>query len=163
LQKIADMPFVRYRMIGEPETSELASHIKTPYGAVYIPGSSIKGMLRPWFTRGIHELNEKTPDLKRLGRSRSRAGQAIDGDTMGRNPNYDLFRAMLVADTQPAGLDALRVTGTQIYPTNKKGNQGVIVDAEVIREGTKFLTRISFDRYGFQNEEAARTLSWQNK
>lgn len=161
--KASELDIFRYRMSGAPEKQELRSHIKDLYGQPYIPGSTLKGMLRTAFIWGIYTVRNDTPDLSRLGKSRSWAGQAIERHVMGHNPNYDLFRAVQVSDSSPAGLDAMRVLGTQIYPTGQGNNQGVIVDVEAVREETTFYASLTTDLYGFQNEEAATLLNWQKK
>lgn len=161
--KASELDIFQYRMQGAPEKQELRSHIKDPYGHPYIPGSTLKGMLRTAFIWGVYTVRNKTPDLARRGHSRSWAGQTIEREVMGRNPNYDLFRAVQVSDSTPAGLDAMRVLGTQIYPTGQGKNQGVIVDVEAVREETTFYATLAIDLYGFQNQEAATLLSWQKK
>ena len=157
------LPLWRYVMQGKPEKNEINAHIKDVYGHVYLPGSSIKGMLRTAFLRGLYVVGNKRPDLTRLARNRQWAGQAIERAEMGRNPNYDLFRAIYVADSEPVGLDQLRVLGTSVYPTGKSQREGVVIDAECIRDGAVFETTLTLDRYGFDDQAAAQMLDWQGK
>lgn len=151
----------RYVMRGVPETKDLRAHIKTVYGNPYIPGSSLKGMLRTIFVWGLYAARGRTPDLTRLGKSRSWAGQPVERAVMGRDPNTDLFRAFQVRDSRPLERDTLIVRSVDVYPTAARGG-GVVVNVEALREGTQIETRITVDHYGFSSI-AARELNWEKK
>lgn len=154
---------LRYQMDGEPQNRPLKAHIKDVFGRPYLPGSTVKGLLRTAYLWGWFTAQKRTPDLQRLGKSRSWAGQAIEREVMGANPNLDLFRAVHVSDSEPVGLDRLRVTPVSVYPTAKGGQTGVVVDVEALRESTAFELRLSIDEYGFQNPQAAEQLGWEPK
>jgi CRISPR-associated protein Csm5 len=154
---------VRYQMEGEPVNRPLRTHIKDVFGRPYLPGSTVKGLLRTIYLWGWFTAQKKTPDFQRLGKSRSWAGQPIERDIMGNNANSDLFRAVQVSDSAPTSLDRLRVTPVSIYPTAKDGSGGVVVDVEALRDGTVFELRLSIDEYGFRNDEAAQQLQWTSQ
>lgn len=159
-RRYSELDLWRYVMVGEPEKNDLRSHIKDVYGGVYLPGSSLKGMLRTSFVRGRYILKDKKPDLTRLKNSRSWAGQQVERDVMGRNPNYDLFRAVQIADTPALDTNRLKVFTTSVYPTGKRNREGVLIDVECIRQDTIFETKLVLDRYGFNAPEAAQQLAW---
>lgn len=153
----------RYRMPGVPTNRPLRSHIKDVYGRPYLPGSTLKGLLRTMFIWGCYASRRESPDLRYLGKSRSWAGQPVEREVMGGNPNEDLFRAVHVSDSEPVDLDRMRVASVSIYPTGKQDRVGVVVDVEAVREETVFTSRLSIEEYGFTNAEAARQLGWEGK
>ncbi|WP_119071503.1 type III-A CRISPR-associated RAMP protein Csm5 [Aggregatilinea lenta] len=155
--------FFRYVMHGEPVNNFIESHIKTVFGQPYIPGSSIKGLLRTLFIWGWHTAQKTQPDLTRLGGSRSWAAQAIEREVMGANPNLDLFRALHVADSEPGNLNDLTVTPVSIFPTGRQNQTGVVVDVEALKRGTTFVARMSIEEYGFEDGEALKRLGWVGK
>ena len=152
-----------YTMQGEPTNRPIKSHIKTMYRQPYLPGSSIKGMLRTILIWGIYTANKQRPDLRKLKRSRSWAAQPLEQDIFGRNPNYDLLRAMRVSDSEPATLTDMAVLPVSVFPTAKDGSRGVVVDVEAIRPNVQFTTRVMIEEFGFKDEDAVRRLNWQGQ
>jgi CRISPR-associated protein Csm5 len=153
----------RYRMAGEPQNRPIRAQIKDVYGRPYLPGSTLKGLLRTMYVWGWFAARKQAPDMSRLGKSRSWAAQPLERDVMGGNPNEDLFRAVQIGDSDPVGLDRLRVTPVSIYPTSQRGGGGVVVDVEALREGTTFESRFSIEEYGFRDPRAAKRLGWEGK
>jgi len=152
-----------YRMDGEPQNRPIRSHIKDVYSRPYLPGSTLKGLFRTLYLWGWFTAQKKVVDLHNLGKSRSWAGQAIEHDVMGNNPNEDVFRAVQISDSEPVSLDRLRVVPVSIYPTQQRGGRGVVVDVEALREGTTFELRFSIEEYGFHDPRAAAQLNWGDK
>ncbi|MBZ0279421.1 MAG: type III-A CRISPR-associated RAMP protein Csm5 [Anaerolineae bacterium] len=151
-----------YQLPGEPTHNKLRSFVKTVYAEPYLPGSSIKGLLRTIFVWGLYAARNRKPDLSRLNRNRSWAAQTVERDVMGANPNVDLFRAVHISDSQPLGLEALRVRSVDIYPTARQTQGGgIVVDVEVLREGITAQAKFHLDEYGFK--DAARELGWAGK
>lgn len=136
----ADSPLFRYRLQGEPATVNIREQIKDVYGHPYLPGSSLKGALRT--ALAIAAAEEVKPDLTRLEYNRSWAGQPVERQLFGLDPNHDLLRALQVADSQPVGVERLALRRAHIYPTaanNYRGrSRGLDVDIEALMRGTVF-------------------------
>lgn len=160
--KTEDVDVFRYRMRGTPEKNELRTFEKNGYGLPYLPGSSLKGMLRTIFLWGLYAARGKQPDLSKLGRSRSFAGQLIERDVIGSDPNRDLFRAVHVRDSKTITADDLRVVSADVFPTSRQGKGGVVVACEAAPEGMTFQSSMTIDSYGF-SEHAAAELGWKGK
>jgi CRISPR-associated protein Csm5 len=158
-----DQTLFRYVMPDEPINRPIRAHVKDVYGRPYLPGSTLKGLLRTLFVWGEYAAYKRTPDLERLGKSRTFAAQPAERDVMGTNPNYDLFRALRVGDSQPVALDRLRVVPVSIFPTGNRESRGVVVDVEALGDGTVFTSQISIDEYGFENSAARQRLNWGDK
>ena len=156
----ADSPLFRYRLRGEPAMNQISEQIKDVFGRPYLPGSSLKGALRTVLAVGGATVRKLRFD--RLGRSRSWAAQPVERELFGRNPNYDLLRALQVSDSQPVSPDRLSLVRVNIYPTAGQrtpyGRQrGLDVDVEALRQGTTFRVPIKIEGYLF-SEQAERTL-----
>jgi CRISPR-associated protein Csm5 len=131
-------PLFRYRLQGSPATAYIREQIKDVHGRPYLPGSSLKGALRT--VLAVAAANELQPDLNKLGYNRSWAGQPIERDLFGRDPNHDLLRALQVGDSAPVSAEQLRLRRVNIYPTAGTGyrdrSRGLDVDVETLAQGT---------------------------
>jgi CRISPR-associated protein Csm5 len=92
--------YFRYVLRGYPRSAKtdarVKSFIKDVYDHPYIPGSSVKGALRTALAwTGWKEVN---PDLNKIGRSKSWAGQGVERQIFGPDPNHDLLRTLHVSD-----------------------------------------------------------------
>lgn len=154
----------RYRLQGRTSTTgkqgELHEQIKDVYGRPYLPGSSLKGALRTVLAVGGATVRKLRFD--RLGHSRRWAAQSVERELFGRNPNYDLLRALQVSDSGPVGLNQLSLGRVNIYPTvgqrTQYGRQrGLDVDVEALRQGTTFQVPIKIEGYLF-GDQAEREL-----
>ncbi len=159
-QDYSNPELFRYVLAGTPVNRPIRSHIKTVEGRPYLPGSTLKGLLRTVFLWGAYHRRKQTPDLRKLGRSRSWAAQAIEREILGGNPNEDVFRAVHVTDSNSVDAKQLRVAPVSVYPTGKDGKVGVIIDTEALREETEFTARLSIEEYGFQESLTARLPKW---
>jgi len=135
-----DSPLFRYRLPAQPEpaTAFIREQIKDVYGRPYLPGSTLKGALRT--ALAIAAAEEVKPSLAQLGNSRSWAGQPVERQLFGRDPNHDLLRALQVSDSQPVSPARLVLRRAHIYPTatsNFRGrSRGLDVDIEALGRGT---------------------------
>jgi len=131
-------PLFRYRLRGSPATVNIREQIKDVYGRPYLPGSSLKGALRT--VLAVAAADQIRPDLSRLGRSRSWAGQPVEAQIFGRDPNHDLLRALQVGDSAPVASTQLRLRRAHIYPTASRTyrgrSRGLDVDIETLGKGT---------------------------
>ena len=153
-------PLFRYRMRGAPAMNQISEQIKDVYGQPYLPGSSLKGALRTVLAVG-GAMVRKT-DLSRRGRSRSWAAQPVERELFGRNPNYDLLRALQVSDSGPVSPEHLKLERANIYPTAGRRTQygrqrGLDLDVETLRRGTILQAPIKIEGYLF-SDQAEREL-----
>jgi CRISPR-associated protein Csm5 len=158
---LATLGLHRYVMNGTPVNNRLRAYVKTVYGEPYIPGSTLKGLLRTLYVWGFYSVKGTYPDLDRLGKNRSWAAQGVEREVMGLNPNLDVFRAVRVSDSTPLDPKVLKVHSVNIYPTTQRSNRGVIVDVEAIPDGSMLTATLSLDMYGFGN--AISELGWKGK
>ncbi len=164
-----DSPLFRYRLPGTPAMNQIAEQIKDVYGRPYLPGSSLKGAWRTVLAVGGATLHKLRFD--RLGRSRSWAAQPVERALLGRNPNYDLLRALQVSDSGPVSPDLVSLMQVNIYPTARpegfskpfgsgQGRQrGLDVDVEALRPGTTFQVPIKVEGFLF-SDQAERELQF---
>lgn len=131
-------PLFRYRLRGSPATVAIREQIKDVYGSPYLPGSSLKGALRT--VLAVAAAEELKPDLRRLEYSRAWAGQPVERQLFGADPNHDLLRALQVGDSAPVPPAHLILRRAHIYPTattSYRGrSRGVDVDIEALGKGT---------------------------
>ncbi|MEA3337214.1 MAG: type III-A CRISPR-associated RAMP protein Csm5 [Chloroflexota bacterium] len=136
----SDHPLFRYRLKGAPATVNIREQIKDIYGRPYLPGSSLKGALRTVLAVGA--AAELEPDMSRLGRQREWAGQPVEKQLFGKNPNEDLLRALQVGDSAALSPKQLALRRAHIYPTASQSyrgrSRGLDVDVETVVKGTVF-------------------------
>ncbi|GAB4532386.1 MAG: hypothetical protein Kow0063_12890 [Anaerolineae bacterium] len=156
-----DGALVRYAFRGQPAMNEIDEQIKDAYDRPYLPGSSLKGVLRTLLAWGIYRETKRRPDLRRLRPQRSWAAQPLERAILGRDPNHDLLRALRVEDSQPLPFEALGLERVNVFPTAcYGGGPGLDLDVEAIRPGSQIVTVLTIDEYGFQEGVAAQ-LGWQ--
>lgn len=134
-----DSPLFLYRLRAEPATVAIREQIKDVYGQPYLPGSSLKGALRT--ALAVSAAAEIQPDLTKLEYSRAWAGQPVERQFFGRDPNHDLLRALQVGDSQPVSAAKLVLRRAHIYPTAANTSQGrsrgLDVDIEALGSGAE--------------------------
>ena len=141
-----------------PPLNEIHAFIKDAYGDPYIPGSSIKGLLRSIYLQ--HALSQQKPGpghqqlrvpdrrsaqqqtgiqeeqrlLRRAGHDPSRPKDAVN----------DLFQAIRVSDSASLSLRSLEVV--QKIDMNIHGEAGGLpLFREALSPGTEFVVRVSVD------------------
>jgi len=157
-----ESPLFRYRLKGDPAMNQMSEQIKDVYGRPYLPGSSLKGALRTVLAVGGATVRKLRFD--RIGRSRSWAAQPVERELFGRNPNYDLLRALQVSDSGPLSPEHLGLERVNIYPTagqrTRYGRQrGLDLDVETLRRGAILQAPIKIEGYLFSGQ-AARELKF---
>lgn len=141
--------FFRYVLDGTPRSEQYGAVVREQYKEAsdrpYLPGSSIKGSLRTVLAwHGFQEAGMKL-DVGDLRGSRSWAGQAIERDIFGRNPNHDLLRALQVADTEPTTIDRLQLVNAQVLTGAEQ--HGSPIEVEAVRSDTVFKTTFTVDEF----------------
>lgn len=157
--------FFRYTIPGFPRSNktyaEVKSFIKDVYDRPYIPGSSLKGALRT--ALAWNGWNEVKPKLNRneLGRHRNWAGQKLERNIFGRNPNYDLLRTLQVSDCngpkEPG--EGLVLVNAQVLT---KRSHGSPIEMEAMRGDVCFTGTIKIDDPLFEMPEAEK-LGFANR
>ncbi len=162
-----DSAIFRYSMPGTPTNRPLREQIKTAWGNPYLPGTSIKGMMRTLLLWGMFTSDSSLNlDTRKLGNRRGWAAQQIERELLapasrGKDaPNKDIMKAFHVRDTDPVSPDQLHVASANIYPTGTRSSKGVNVDVEALRKGTELVTTITIDEYGFNDSRASKKLGW---
>lgn len=148
----------RYILRGIPRSAKtdarVTTCIKDIYDRPYVPGSSLKGALRTalaWM--GWEEVK---PRLNRssIGRRRSWAGQPLEKELFGPNPNHDLLRALQVSDLRgpkKAG-EGVVLVNAQVLTQRSAGSP---VELEAIPGDITFKGTIKIDDSLF-TEQAAK-------
>jgi CRISPR-associated protein Csm5 len=155
----------RYVLRGSPRSvktdARLKSFIKDPKDRPYIPGSSLKGALRTALAwTGWDEVKPRL-DGGSIGRSRSWAGQRLERQIFGPDPNHDLLRALHVSDLhgpQQAG-EGLIVVNAQVL--TKKNKQSPI-EMETLPGEVSFSGTITIDETLFKSW-ADQKLGFSNR
>ncbi|MBE7557387.1 MAG: type III-A CRISPR-associated RAMP protein Csm5 [Anaerolineales bacterium] len=142
-----DSPYFRYRLVGKPRAmdagAQLQEQLKTARDEVFLPGSSLKGAIRTalawhgWTEKGLK------PDVRDLERNRKFAGQRLEREIFGADPNHDLLRALQVSDSAPAGKDRLLVLNAQVVT---RGSLGSPIELEAVQPDTPFHLTFKVDR-----------------
>ncbi|MDQ2810117.1 MAG: type III-A CRISPR-associated RAMP protein Csm5 [Chloroflexota bacterium] len=159
---------VRYRLqppsgVGAPlpdlQPPQILPLIKNARQQPYLPGSSLKGALRTALAAQLFSAADQPLQLNDvLGRGYANpkaADDRIESRLLGRDPNHDLLRALLVGDSAALPTSpALAVAGT--YTIRNDGSlqfkPGFYVALEVFPPGTQLQGQIRLDRYLFAPE-----------
>lgn len=141
---------VRYRLQGAPGIDAVLPVIKDIYDRPYLPGSALKGALRTALLDATLLEQGQPLDFRRLGKRSKAAAQEIERAVAGSDakpahaPNFDLFRALRVADSAPVALAALALHSIIVWPA-----QGIALEVEAIKTGSVFTTSLTIDAYLF--------------
>ncbi len=159
-----DSPLFRYVMRGTPRAaatgSAIQAQIKNPFDQPYLPGSSLKGAFRTLVFRHAFATSGKKLQPATLGNNRKYAGQELEQELLGRDPNHDLLRALHLADSDPVAPDNLLVLNAQVF--NERSAAAPIA-LEAIRSDATFHTTLTLDDYLFNDPQAAQGLRLGNK
>lgn len=147
-----DSPFFHYVLKGTPRArqagAQLREQIKDPWQRPYLPGTSLKGALRTALAwHGFRALKMK-PDARQLHPRRKWAAQRIEREIMGKNPNFDLLRALHVGDSAPVGPEQLMLVNAQVL--TRRGTSAPI-ELEALRPETVFHLTMKLDEALFSD------------
>jgi CRISPR-associated protein Csm5 len=148
--------YFRYSLKGQPAMREIVECIRDVSGQPYVPGSSLKGALRTALLRAASEdakIVFKRSDFGRSGgpREAKQAGQRLEQEAFGNDPNHDILRALIVGDSQPAPTAALTLQRVQMVPQLQ-------IDVEAIARGTRLTAPLRLDTWLLQRKDGA--LDW---
>jgi len=142
-----DSGLFRYAVKGEPRSrqqgSQLREQIKDAFDRPYLPGSSLKGAFRSAIFDWALAQNPQALDTRRLKGSRKWAAQPIERALLGRNPNYDLLRALQVGDSLP--LDANKSLSIENVQVITGGQPGSPIEIEALRTQIRLRAGVKLD------------------
>ncbi len=158
--------FVRYALAGTTTLDQVHEQIKDVHGRCYLPGSSVKGALRTVLLAAAYQAGS----LGGAGvhNEQGRSGNcidtkaAIDLEAAAFRPkedsaNYDLLRALQIADSKPLPASPSPLTLQHVrVMTDKPTSIPICVEALV--RNTTFETTLKLDDY-LLKEQAAK-LGW---
>lgn len=143
-EKRPGSPSIKYVLNGLPKGSdqrELLAVIKNVYGQPYLPGSSLKGMLRTVLLWALVHEQSHPLDINRLGNNAKTAAQALEYDFLGKDPNHDVLRVLRVGDSTPLGLETLTLRTVYAFgPANP-----IPINLEAVKGGVETRCIVSFD------------------
>lgn len=142
-----DSGLFRYQLQGEPRAkgagAELQEQIKTVHDELYLPGSSLKGAIRTALAwHGWTEQNIQ-PGKHDFGDRPKFAGQKLEKDIMGPDPNHDVLRALQVSDSAPISNKRLVLINVAVMGGRR---DSIPVELEAIQFDTPLTLTIKIDR-----------------
>ena len=135
-----------------PETVEIREALKTVGKRPYIPGSTLKGVIRTALFGEILDASDAIYDeslrqIKTLIQQgprgnprREQPARRIESIAFGKDPNHDLLRALQVSDTTPLDSDALEIGLAWTVTLNP--NDKLVQKVENRREYKNFVEHI---------------------
>jgi CRISPR-associated protein Csm5 len=108
----------------DPADLEIREAVKDVYHWPYLPGASLKGAIRTALLWRLLQADERAragfreyltkglPDMQPPARF---AGQALERELLGFDPNHDLLRALHVGDSTPVEIKQLLLGETAVY------------------------------------------------
>ncbi len=150
--------YFRYTLRGTPALREIRECIRDAQGRPYIPGSSLKGALRTALLRGL--TDRRTFQRGDFGpadgpKEAKQAAQRLEQETLGRDPNRDVLRAIQVSDSSAVSTAALTLQRVQMVPK-------LNIDVEAIQRGTRLTANLRIDTW-LLKQRGQRGLDWSEE
>lgn len=166
--EIKENRFIKYKIpsnLDQNSSRQIAIHIKTANNQVYIPGSTLKGLIRTTLlneylynvfdSKDANKIKKLTDDinfhLNQSNNSIDQFAQSVISDFFKfRSGKYDakndIMKFIRVCDTNAINVsDACEVVHPEIFTRNGKKQQGQLNPLEVIKSGVTFEFTIDFD------------------
>jgi CRISPR-associated protein Csm5 len=149
---------------------EVFVHIKDIQNRPYLPASSLKGALRSAVLRAVAAEDARKPEYQR-GNPKTAASRmerryfAAPHSDGSKFPNYDLWRALRLADSEPRPTESLTLGQAIVYRrpasdrTKEKG-ESIPLDLEVIPPGVTFTASSWVEAWLFEDRRAASELGF---
>jgi CRISPR type III-A-associated RAMP protein Csm5 len=143
---------------GRRPVPRVIDQIKRATGEPYVPGSSLKGVVRTALVRAALQAEERMVQRHDLGYNPRFADDPLVGRLLGKDPNRDLLRALQIADSDPVApegsLDLVQIAlytlrGNPMRLTPK--GEGWSFFVEVVQPGTRLTTTVGIDDFLLQN------------
>lgn len=163
-----------YRLRGsiskKGKRGELFAHIKDIENRPYLPGSSLKGALRSAILRAAAANDTQKPVIlpgnpKTAASRMERRHFARQGIDRRKFPNFDLWRALRIADSKPQPTETLALAQAVVYrrPAKIKAKdkgETIPLDLEVIPAGTTLEASSWVEKWLFESPEAIKELGF---
>lgn len=139
----------RYILPGQPRAqghgAVLREQYKDAFDRPYIPGSSLKGALRTLLAWHGFQERKLRLNVDNIRAGRSWAGQALEREIFGADPNRDLLRGLQVADSEPVAAERLQIINAQVVTGSEQ--MGAPIEVEAVRGDTVFTTTVMLDEF----------------
>ncbi|MFZ5809615.1 MAG: type III-A CRISPR-associated RAMP protein Csm5 [Chloroflexota bacterium] len=161
---IEKSPLFRYVLKGTPKSSAegavVREQIKDAFDRPYLPGTTLKGSLRTALAGFLWERKNMRPQISELGGSPKFAASNYERKMFGKNPNFDLMRAMHIADSLSLSIDNLMLVNVRVLTGG--GKPGSPIEAEAIRRDTEIISHLKLDTVLFSKWAQERELYLPN-
>jgi CRISPR-associated protein Csm5 len=155
--------FFRYHMPGQPKAegkgAELRECMKDSQDRPYVPGTSLKGALRTILAWGIVRTEKLAINGRDLKDNRSWAGQPLEQQIFGRDPNRDLLRALHVGDSSSTEKNALMLANVQVVAGSTYQSP---IEVEAVQPGAHMALTLTLDERLLDND-VAQYLGWKRR
>ncbi len=165
-------PRAVYRIAGseQPNSRQITDrlvreHIKDMRGRAYIPGSTIKGMIRTilayqaWEQRGLRLNVDSLGKGARFAAEETEAAMFVPARVRrGNRPNFDIMRAIRVRDSQSTDAK-LRVT--QVRVLSESSPRGDIY-LETLQPNTVFTLQVWLNDFLRRDERVRQEMGWDD-
>jgi CRISPR-associated protein Csm5 len=159
-----DKQFTNYQLPGMPNVKKksftpIRSFIKNGFRVPYIPGSSVKGAIRTaigwsaWEKSMISKANSP--------QNLQHVDDQIEKGIFGKDPNYDLLRALQISDFTGKYTPSEIMRVAQVFTWTSRG-KGVPISVEAVKGGIEFTGSIKIDDFLFE-KIADTELGFSNK
>lgn len=160
----ANANYFRYVLPGQPRSTEKGAVLREQYKDVfhrpYLPGASLKGALRTVLAWHGFQEQKQTFQVSAIQSGRSWAGQRMERQIFGQDPNHDLLRALQVADSQPQSHSALRIVNAQVVTGDEK--LGSPIEVEALWTDTELKTTLTLDTF-LRSPSAEKELHFEER
>lgn len=148
-----------YRLPGRTSTTnkqgELHEQVKDLQRRPYLPGSTLKGSLRTLIAMEATRSRKIAVTVNRLDYRPKFATLPVEREIFGRNPNFDLLRALQVGDSGPVSAETLGLATARLFPPEADRDK-LGIDVEALSPGTHFTLDMAVDEYLLSDSRAAR-------
>lgn len=148
-----------YRLPGRTSSTnkqgELHEQIKDLRRRPYLPGSTLKGSLRTLLAQEAVRTRKMAVTSNRLDYRPKFAALPLEREVFGRNPNFDLLRALQVGDSDPIGVETVGLATAHLFPP-ENDREKLPIDVEAILPGARFALDIAVDEYLLADSRTAR-------
>jgi len=142
-----DSRFFRYILKGTPKSSAegavVREQLKDAFDRPYLPGTTVKGALRTGLAWFLWQKKNLRPDISKLNPAPKFAASGYERDLFGKNPNNDLMRALIIADSSPLDTSTLMLVNVRVLTHG--GKPGAPIEAEAIRRDTVIKNEVKLD------------------
>lgn len=161
---VENSPLFRYVLKGTPKSNAegavVREQIKDAFDRPYLPGTTLKGALRTALAGFLWQRKKMKPETSKLAGSPKFAASKYEQELFGQNANFDLLRAMHIADSLPIDINKLILVNALMLKSS--GKSGSPIEVEAIRRETEIISQLKLDTALFSQWAKARELTLPN-